>query len=145
MKARFIAIAKDPSIIPGVHHHCDEWCDYCPVPERCLSFRCTAAFRQQHRRREADSTFASMDQAVAFTRELAMLEGSSTAELDALLADRAVQASKPRIPSRRSRGTTPSQQRSSSARDRWHISARAVAARRRRRKRSWYGITCESI
>jgi hypothetical protein len=86
MNPRFLAIAQDPSIIPGVHHHCDEWCDYCPVPERCLGFRCTAAFRQQHRRRDGDSTFASMEEAIAFTRELAALDGSSTEELDALLA-----------------------------------------------------------
>jgi len=86
MNPRFLAIAQDPSIIPGVHHHCDEWCDYCPVPERCLEFRCTAAFRQQHRRRNADATFASMDEAIAFTREIAALDGSSTEELDALLA-----------------------------------------------------------
>jgi hypothetical protein len=86
MIARFLAIAQDPSIIPGVHHHCDEWCDYCPVPERCLAFRCTAAFRRQHRRRDGESTFSSMEEAIAFTRELAALDGSSTQELDALLA-----------------------------------------------------------
>jgi hypothetical protein len=86
MNARFLAISQDPSIIPGVHHHCDEWCDYCPVPERCLAFRCTAAFRRQHRRQDGDSTFSSMEEAIAFTRELAALDGSSTEELDALLA-----------------------------------------------------------
>ena len=34
----FLAIAKDPTIIPGVHHHCDEWCDCCLVTNRCLEF-----------------------------------------------------------------------------------------------------------
>jgi hypothetical protein len=86
MNAQFLAIAQDPTIIPGVHHHCDEWCDYCPVAARCLEFRCTAAFRRQHRRRDADPTFVSMDEAIGFTRELAALDGSSTEELDALLA-----------------------------------------------------------
>jgi len=86
MNAQFLAIAQDRSIIPGVHHHCDEWCDYCPVAARCLAFRCTAAFRRQHRRRDADPTFASMEEAIGFTRELAALDGSSTEELDALLA-----------------------------------------------------------
>ena len=86
MNSRFLAIAQDPSIIPGVHRHCDEWCDYCPVAARCLEFRCTAAFRRQHRRRDADPTFASMEEAIGFTRELAALDGSSTEELDALLA-----------------------------------------------------------
>jgi hypothetical protein len=86
MNARFLAIARDPSIIHGVHHYCDEWCDYCPVTRRCLGFRCTEAFRKQHRRREGDSTFASMNEAIAFTRELAVIDGSSTEELDALIA-----------------------------------------------------------
>ena len=86
MNARLLAIAQDPSIIPGVHHYCDEWRDDCPVAERCLAFRCTMAFRRQHRRRAADPTFASMEEAVAFTRELSSLDGSSSAELDALLA-----------------------------------------------------------
>jgi hypothetical protein len=86
MNPRFLAIARDPSIIHGVHHYCDEWCDYCPVTRRCMGFRCTEEFRKQHRRREADFTFASMDEAIAFTRELAVLDGSSTDELDAMLA-----------------------------------------------------------
>jgi pyruvate formate-lyase activating enzyme-like uncharacterized protein len=33
----FFAIAKDPTIIPGVDHHCDEWCDYCLVTNRSRS------------------------------------------------------------------------------------------------------------
>ena len=27
MNPRFLAIAQDPSIIHGVHHYCDVWCD----------------------------------------------------------------------------------------------------------------------
>ena len=30
-QSRFLAIGKDPAIIPGVDHHCDESCDYCLV------------------------------------------------------------------------------------------------------------------
>ncbi len=83
---RFLEIAKDPRIIPGVHHHCDEWCHYCPVTQRCLTFRCTEEFRKEHRRAEDDPTFASMAEAIAFTRTIAAIEGTSTAELDALVA-----------------------------------------------------------
>jgi hypothetical protein len=86
MNSRFLAIAQDPSIIPGVHHYCDEWCDYCPVTRRCLGFRCTEEFRKARARRDADATFSSMDEAIAFTREVASIDGSSTEELDALLA-----------------------------------------------------------
>lgn len=87
INARFLAVARDPRIIPGVHQHCDEWCDYCPVTSRCLAFRCTAEFRKQHRRRDTDPTFASMDEAVVFTRELSAIEGVPTDELDALVAN----------------------------------------------------------
>jgi hypothetical protein len=87
MNARFLAIARDPRIIPGVHQHCDEWCDYCPVTGRCLAFRCMAEFRRQHGRSHADPPFTSMEAAVTFTRELAAIDGTPTEELDALLAN----------------------------------------------------------
>jgi hypothetical protein len=87
MNGRFLAIARDPSIIPGVHHYCDEWCQYCPVTHRCLGFRCTEEFRRQRRRRPADPTFASIEEAVAFTREVAVIDGSPTEDLDAILSN----------------------------------------------------------
>lgn len=37
---RFVQRATDPNLIPGVYNACDQWCDYCPVTERCLVFRC---------------------------------------------------------------------------------------------------------
>jgi hypothetical protein len=87
MNARFLAIARDPAIIPGVHHFCDEWCQYCPNTRRCLGFRCTDEFRKQRRRPLNAPTFASMEEAVTFTRELAVLDGSPTEELDAILSN----------------------------------------------------------
>jgi hypothetical protein len=86
MNAQFLAIAQDPAIIPGVHHHCDEWCEYCPVTRRCLAFRCMTEFRRQRGRFDARMPFATTDEAVAFTRELAAVEGMRTDELDALMA-----------------------------------------------------------
>ena len=87
MNAEFLAIAQDPRIIPGVHHYCDEWCTYCPVTSRCLGFRCTEAFRKRHGRRGSDPTFTSMEEAIAFTRELSAVEGLRTDEIDALLSN----------------------------------------------------------
>jgi hypothetical protein len=84
---RFLAVATDPAIIPGVHHYCDEWCDYCAVTRRCLAFRCMAEWRQQRGRSPADPPFAGMDEAARFTRELADADGMRTDELDAMLAD----------------------------------------------------------
>jgi hypothetical protein len=34
-----IAIARDPSLIPGIHEACDQWCEYCPATARCLAYR----------------------------------------------------------------------------------------------------------
>jgi hypothetical protein len=86
MHAQFFAIAQDPRIIPGVHHYCDEWCDYCPVTRRCLGFLCVEAFRRDRGRTEAEETFANVDEAFEFTRQLAAIEGRRTDELDELLA-----------------------------------------------------------
>jgi hypothetical protein len=86
MNSRFLAVAQDPAIIPAVHHFCDEWCDYCPVAKRCLAFRCTAEFRKTKGRRDDEATFACMDEAVKFTRDLAAVEGTSTEELDDLIS-----------------------------------------------------------
>ena len=88
----FLAIAKDPTIIPGVHHHCDEWCDYCLVTNRCLAFRCTAEHRRRQGLADGEPTFRSLDEAVAFTRSVAEAEGTSTPELDALVAEGAERA-----------------------------------------------------
>jgi hypothetical protein len=82
---RFNAVASDPQIIPGVHHYCDEWCSYCPVTRRCLAFRCTAEWHKHRGRSPCESAFTSVEEAIAFTRELAALEGASTDELDALI------------------------------------------------------------
>jgi hypothetical protein len=82
---RFLAIAQNPSIIHGAHHFCDEWCDYCPITSRCLGFLCTEAFRKEHGRLQGDPTFTSTKEAAEFTRELCVIDGSSTEELDAIL------------------------------------------------------------
>jgi hypothetical protein len=37
---RFMSLATDPNLIPGVYNGCDQWCDYCPLTKRCLAFQC---------------------------------------------------------------------------------------------------------
>jgi hypothetical protein len=85
MNEQFLAIARDPQIIPGVHHHCDEWCHYCGVTQRCLAFRCTEAYRKAHGRLQTQATFTGIDEAAAFTRDVSAIEGRRTDELDALM------------------------------------------------------------
>ena len=74
----FLAIAKDPTIIPGVHHHCDEWCDYCLVTHRCLAFRCTAERRRRQVLADEEPTFRSLDEAVSFTRAYTFASASAS-------------------------------------------------------------------
>jgi hypothetical protein len=86
VNAQFLVIARDPRVIPGVHHYCDEWCDYCAVPARCLLYRCTEQYRKCRGLADSDPTFATIEEAAAFTRELSAAEGVRTDELDALLS-----------------------------------------------------------
>jgi hypothetical protein len=84
MAETFMALAREARIIPGVHHYCDEWCDMCPVRDRCLAYRCAAVYRKAQGRREGEPTFRSQSDAIAFTRVVAAAEGAATPELDAL-------------------------------------------------------------
>jgi hypothetical protein len=83
---QFLAIARDPQIIPGVHHYCNEWCDYCRVTARCCGYRCTELYRKRRDRKDGEPTFRTIAEAVEFTRELSAAEGVRTDELDALLS-----------------------------------------------------------
>jgi hypothetical protein len=37
---RFLTLATDPNLVPGIYNGCDQWCHYCPATERCLAFKC---------------------------------------------------------------------------------------------------------
>ena len=37
---RFLELAGDPNLVPGIYNGCDQWCHYCPATERCLAFKC---------------------------------------------------------------------------------------------------------
>ena len=37
---RFLTLATDPDLIPGIYNSCDQWCHYCPATARCLAFKC---------------------------------------------------------------------------------------------------------
>src|SRR5215217_4874468 len=86
MNSKFLEIARDPRVIPGVHHNCDEWCKRCSLTERCLAFRCTLVYRKQQDRQGEEPTFFNTGEGVAFTRELAAVEGMPTPELDRIAA-----------------------------------------------------------
>jgi hypothetical protein len=37
---RFLALATDPNLVPGIYNSCDQWCHYCPATDRCLAYKC---------------------------------------------------------------------------------------------------------
>jgi len=76
---RFLTIARDPRIVPGLHHACDEWCDYCPLTARCLLFQCTNEFRRQHRRPASASPVRTAAEALEFARDFAAVDEAPTA------------------------------------------------------------------
>jgi len=69
-------------LIPGVYKYCDDWCDRCPVTARCLSHR----LRQARRAARGPDHAMTLQDMVAFTREVAAAAGDATPGLDAMLA-----------------------------------------------------------
>ena len=37
---RFVTLATDPNLVPGIYNGCDQWCHYCPATARCLAYKC---------------------------------------------------------------------------------------------------------
>ena len=81
----FLQIARDPRVIPGVHHYCDEWCAQCALTTRCLAYRCIEVYRRMKGRTENEPPFRTTEETIEFTRVLSAVEGRSTPELDTLL------------------------------------------------------------
>jgi hypothetical protein len=86
MNPRFVEIARDPHLIPGVYEHCDQWCSYCPVTRRCLAHRCMVDYAKMTGRPASGTVFRDREELVQFTRDVAAAVGTTTPELDALLA-----------------------------------------------------------
>jgi hypothetical protein len=85
MNPRFVEIARDPTLIPGVYEHCDQWCAYCPHTRRCLAHRCRVDYAKSTGRDPAGGVFTSLAELVQFTRDIAGATGQGTPELDVLL------------------------------------------------------------
>lgn len=78
MNPRFVELAADPSLIPGIYNYCDQWCTYCPHTERCLAFKC---LRDQEQRRPGDifeDLAASVNEMISFSRDVVQAEGGTT-------------------------------------------------------------------
>jgi len=85
MNSRFVEIARDPTLIPGVYEHCDQWCSYCPHTRRCLAHRCLVDYAKSTGRDPAGSVFTSLAELVQFTRDVAAATGEGTPELELLV------------------------------------------------------------
>lgn len=75
-------IVRTSSDIPDVHLYCDDWCDYCPVTARCVALRVRSKWEAARR----PGSPMTMEDMVAFTREVAAVTGRPTPGHDALLA-----------------------------------------------------------
>ena len=86
----FLEIARDPRVIPGVHHYCDEWCACCALTSRCLAFRCTEAYRKEKGRAAPEPPFrTSVEMIDRVYGHLAQgAEEAARAKLDAAYAKR---------------------------------------------------------
>ncbi len=86
--------AAEAPFVPGISQHCDQWCSYCPMTARCLAYRRFVARQEQ----QGPDAFRDFDDVIAFTREIAAMEGRTTPELDALLSpDPTVRDSVPEV------------------------------------------------
>jgi len=75
-------LASDPRLIPGVYHHCDQWCSYCGAVDRCVVPRACRLWESQR----GEGCLHDPVEAAHFTRELAKAVGETTPDLDALLS-----------------------------------------------------------
>ncbi|MGH9311857.1 MAG: hypothetical protein ACRD09_11910 [Vicinamibacterales bacterium] len=78
MNPRFVELAADPSLVPGIYNYCDQWCTYCPHTERCLAFKC---LRDQEQRRPGDifeDLAASVNEMISFSRDAVQAEGGAS-------------------------------------------------------------------
>jgi hypothetical protein len=44
--SELLTLAKDPTLIKGIHTVCDQWCRYCAATAHCLSYRCNPGASQ---------------------------------------------------------------------------------------------------
>ena len=86
MNGQFLSIAQDPQLIPGVHHHCDEWCGYAKIFRALVGAAsdCAAGPRGEDARGCAKLAVVSIDRSRA---ALQMLRRTAGADLvDPLIA-----------------------------------------------------------
>lgn len=82
MRSQSAEALADPSLVPGIYEHCDQWCSYCTMTSRCLAHRRYQALAEEHH----GTAFRSMEDLIEFSREVSAAEGRSTPELDALIS-----------------------------------------------------------
>ena len=82
---RLVALARDETLIPGVHERCDQWCMYCPITDRCLAFRCTGG--EGGVWNPCDTSDECVDEGIVFLKKLADVEGRlAPPEIEAVMS-----------------------------------------------------------
>jgi hypothetical protein len=80
MDSRWERLANDPRIVVDLHRVCDGWCDACRFTERCLASRCLKEFARERLRRNTGAALANVSDALAFKRQLVLVENSARPE-----------------------------------------------------------------
>ena len=70
---RFLTLATDPSLVPGIYNSCDQWCQYCPATERCLAYKCRPEFEAGSD--NVDNIEARMFESMRFLKDCHEAEG----------------------------------------------------------------------
>lgn len=84
MNPRFVQLASDPNLIPGVYNYCDQWCSYCALTARCLAYRCSKDRENRHAGDIFKDLAENLNELITFSRDVVQADGGSTTELDEL-------------------------------------------------------------
>lgn len=82
-----VELARDPTLIKGIHEACDQWCAYCPVTARCLAFRASGATTERAVRDPCGEGFQGVAAGMLLLKALAQVEGRrAPPEIETMLA-----------------------------------------------------------
>jgi hypothetical protein len=86
MAPRFVELASDPTLIPGVYNYCDQWCAYCRVTHRCLAYRCLEDRTNRHPGDIFTDMAGVLNEMIDFARRAVGADGAPNPGLERLAA-----------------------------------------------------------
>jgi hypothetical protein len=81
-----VELARDPSLIKGIHEACDQWCEYCPATGRCLAYRASGAASDKAVWDPCGEGFQGVAAGMLLLKALAQVEGRrAPPEIEAMM------------------------------------------------------------